>query len=102
VRYAFIREHAFRLPVLTICGLMEVHPSGYYAWLKQPKSNRSKADEHLTGMIKQFWLESGGVYGYRKIHRGFTLISRTPIKRLWTRPWALRYVSSLTRKRQVK
>jgi putative transposase len=22
----------------------------------------------LSGMIKQSWLESGGVYGYRKIH----------------------------------
>ncbi|XES12601.1 IS3 family transposase [Citrobacter freundii] len=22
----------------------------------------------LTGQIKQFWLESGCVYGYRKIH----------------------------------
>lgn len=68
MRYAFIREQASRLPVLTLCGLMDVHPSGYYAWLKQPKSKRSKADERLTGMIKQFWLESGGVYGYRKIH----------------------------------
>ena len=26
-----------------------------------------KADIRLTGLIKQFWLESGGVYGYRKI-----------------------------------
>lgn len=25
-------------------------------------------DERLTGLIKQFWLESGGVYGYRKIY----------------------------------
>jgi len=47
---------------------MDVHPSGYYAWLKQPKPKRRKADERLTGLIKQFWLESGGVYGYRKIH----------------------------------
>jgi transposase InsO family protein len=25
-------------------------------------------DERLTGLIKQFWFESGGIYGYRKIH----------------------------------
>jgi putative transposase len=25
------------------------------------------AEERLMGPIKQFWLESGGVYGYRKI-----------------------------------
>lgn len=45
-----------------------MHPSGYYAWLKQPRSNRCKVNQRLTGHIKQFWLESGGVYGYRKIH----------------------------------
>jgi putative transposase len=47
---------------------LDVHPSGYYAWRKQSQSRRAKADERLTGRIKQFWLESGGVYGYRKIH----------------------------------
>ena len=50
------------------CRLLDVHPSGYYAWLKQPHSKRHKANQKLTGQIKQFWLESGGVYGYRKIH----------------------------------
>ena len=48
--------------------LLDVHPSGYYAWSKAPRSQRDKQDERLTGLIKQFWLESGGVYGYRKIH----------------------------------
>lgn len=45
-----------------------VHPSGFYAWLQQPDSRRHHADLRLTGLIKQFWLESGCVYGYRKIH----------------------------------
>ena len=48
--------------------MLEVHPSGYYTWRQQPTSARRKANERLTGLIKQFWLESGGVYGYRKIH----------------------------------
>lgn len=33
-----------------------------------PHSLRHQADLRLTGQIKQFWLESGCVYGYRKIH----------------------------------
>ena len=37
-------------------------------WLQQPHSQRHQADLRLTGQIKQFWLESGCVYGYRKIH----------------------------------
>jgi len=47
---------------------MCVHPSGYYSWVKEPKSDRAKRDEYLLGLIKQYWIESGGVYGYRKIY----------------------------------
>jgi putative transposase len=53
--------------VRRLCHTLAVHPSGYYAWKREPKSARSKEDERLSGMIKQSWLESGGVYGYRKI-----------------------------------
>jgi putative transposase len=48
--------------------LLDLHPSGYYAWIKQPQSRRASANVRLTGLIKQFWLESGAVYGYRKIY----------------------------------
>jgi putative transposase len=47
--------------------MMRVHPSGYYAWKSKPVSSRQKDDQRLLGLIKQSWLESGGVYGYRKI-----------------------------------
>ena len=50
-----------------MCRVMKVHPSGYYAWRASPMSARQKEDRRLVGLIKQFWLESGGVYGYRKI-----------------------------------
>ena len=50
-----------------MCHVMNVHPSGFYAWKNAPQSNRQREDERMTGLIKQFWLESGGVYGYRKI-----------------------------------
>ena len=48
--------------------MLEVHPSGFYAWLKEPKSLRQKKDERQGGLVKQYWLESGGIYGYRKIY----------------------------------
>jgi len=31
-------------------------------------SKQAKANRRLTGLTKQFWLEGGGVHGYRKIH----------------------------------
>ncbi|ENL1645244.1 IS3 family transposase [Klebsiella michiganensis] len=68
LRYAFIRDNSCCWPVRLLCRVLDVHPSGFYAWLQQPHSQRHQADRRLTGQIKQFWLESGCVYGYRKIH----------------------------------
>lgn len=44
-------------------------PGGSPKWLKQPASPRQQEDERLIGLVKQSWLGSGAVYGYRKIHR---------------------------------
>ena len=52
-----------------MCRVLDVHPSGFYAWLHEPQSQKAKDDEYLLGFIKQFWLESGCVYGYRKIYK---------------------------------
>jgi putative transposase len=68
VRYAFIRAHQEQFPLRTLCRMMSVHRSGYYAWSKQSKFPRQKEGERLAGHIKQAWLESGSIYGYRKIH----------------------------------
>jgi putative transposase len=68
MRYTFIRANSTVWPVRWLCRLLEVHPSGYYAWQKHPRSAGTIVNQRLTGLIKQFWLESGGVYGYRKIH----------------------------------
>ncbi|QWT42541.1 IS3 family transposase [Dickeya dadantii] len=68
LRYAFIRDNTRCWPIRLLCRVLDVHPSGFYAWLQQPHSQRHQADLRLTGQIKQFWLESGCVYGYRKIH----------------------------------
>ena len=68
MRYAFIRAESATSSIRRLCDLFDVHPSGYYAWLHQSRSKRDIADTRLTGLIKQFWLESGGVYGYRKVY----------------------------------
>ena len=57
--------------------MMRVHRSGYYAWIKQPKSARQKEDDRLSGLIKQSWLESGCVYGYRKVHVDMRYLGET-------------------------
>ncbi|HDL5330725.1 TPA: IS3 family transposase [Pseudomonas aeruginosa] len=68
LKYAVISKLSVEYPVRRLCQTLQVHPSGYYAWLAEPKSARAKEDQRLLGLIKHAWLESGGVYGYRKIH----------------------------------
>ena len=50
-----------------LCKVLLVHPSGFYAWQHKPESERALDDRRLLGHIKQSWLESGSVYGYRKV-----------------------------------
>ena len=44
--------------------MLDVHFSGYYAWKRSPRSARAMEDQRLLRLVKQSWLESGGVYGY--------------------------------------
>jgi putative transposase len=47
--------------------MLAVHPSGFYAWRLNPESQRTLEDRRILGYIKESWLESGSVYGYRKV-----------------------------------
>jgi putative transposase len=68
VKYAFIKAHRDEFSVRAMCRVLKVHASGFYAWLKNGLSGQAKRRRRLTGLIKQSWLESGCVYGYRKVH----------------------------------
>jgi putative transposase len=68
VKYAFIQSHRHEHRVRTLCRVLGVQRSGFYAWSRRPLSRRAREDVRQTGLIKQFWIESGGVYGYRKLH----------------------------------
>jgi len=46
-----------------MCRLLDVAPSGYYAWLKNPVSNRAKEDARLLRLIRASFKSSQGVYG---------------------------------------
>lgn len=68
MKYAFMKAHRTEFSVRAMCRVLKVHASGYYAWLKNGLSAQAKRRRRLTGLIKQSWLESGCVYGHRKIH----------------------------------
>lgn len=51
-----------------MCRVLGVHFSGFYAWLKAGLKPQARRRRNLAGLIKQSWIESGGVYGSRKVH----------------------------------
>lgn len=55
-------------PVTTVCRLLEVSSSGYYAWLKRPPSKRAREDAILSDKIRWIHLRSRGTYGAPRVH----------------------------------
>ena len=68
MRYAFIAAHRPMFPVRAMCRCLSIHPSGFYAWRRNPLSRRAREDARQTELIRKAWKDSGKVYGYRKLH----------------------------------
>ncbi len=58
-----MKAHQASYSVATMCRMLEVSTSGFYAWLKRPASARSRSDAEMTEMIKQIHTWSRGTYG---------------------------------------
>jgi len=54
--------------VSTMCRVLEVSTSGYYAWLKREPSIRAREDAVLTKRIIEIHEWSDGTYGVPRIH----------------------------------
>jgi len=67
MKYAFIRAHREEFGVRAMCRVLRVHFSGFYAWLQEPLSHRAQEDVRQSELIRQAWIDSGKVYGYRKL-----------------------------------
>ena len=52
-----------------MCRVLRMHRSGFYAWMRTPKSRRAKEDELLLGKIRMSYQASDGVYGSPRVHR---------------------------------
>lgn len=62
-----MKQHQAEFPIATMCRVLEVSASGYYAWLKRGPSRRAKRDAELTERIRYYHRRSRGTYGAPRI-----------------------------------
>lgn len=59
---------AVEFPVRELCTLLQVSPSGYYAWLHRQPSTRARANADLVRLIHHLYHRSHQTYGAPRIH----------------------------------
>jgi putative transposase len=62
-KHKFIELHERQHPVQALCKVLGIAPSGYYAWLKRPISDRAIEDARLLRLIRKSFVASHGIYG---------------------------------------
>ncbi len=65
--YEFMQLHRHQYSVETMCRVLDVARSGYYAWLQEPISNRAHEDARLLRLIRASYMASHGIYGAPRI-----------------------------------
>jgi putative transposase len=55
-------------PIATMCRVLGVSTSGYYAWVCREPSKRSRKDAELTERIRAIHARSDGTYGVPRVH----------------------------------
>ncbi len=67
MRFGFIERHRDEFSVVRMCDVLEVSPSGYYAWRCRPDSARRREDRQLSVGICVVFEQSRSTYGSRRI-----------------------------------
>jgi putative transposase len=63
-----VRAHQGTHRVATVCRVLGVSASGYYAWQSRPCSARAQADQALLAQIRTIHDRSRGTYGTPRVH----------------------------------
>jgi putative transposase len=63
-----VKVNQSHFPIKSMCKVLMVSTSGYYAWLKRPPSKRALEDAKLTKRIRKIHQRSKGTYGAPRIH----------------------------------
>jgi len=66
--FQFVNANQAMYGVATMCRVLAVSASGYYAWRKRPPSARARADAELISRITAIHQFSRGTYGAPRVH----------------------------------
>ena len=69
MKYACLTLYRGAFPVRLMCRVLEVAPSGYYAWRRRPTCAHAIADERLLLHVRATHTDSDGSYGAPRVHR---------------------------------
>jgi putative transposase len=69
MRFRFIADHRDQFPVTLMCKVLNVSPSGCYAWRQRPPSAREMANRKLFKKIEAVYNDNHGVYGSPRIYK---------------------------------
>jgi putative transposase len=69
VRYAFIRDRCRQWPLGTMCRVLKVARSGYYAWRRREAGARVIWRQRVLVEIRRAFLESRRTYGSPRVHQ---------------------------------
>lgn len=84
-RFGFIQEHRLTWPVATLCRVLRVSPSGFYAWRTRPPNQWTQRRGQLQQQIQDIFHNSQRTYGSPRVHaelvaRGIPCCQKTVAK----------------------
>jgi putative transposase len=81
-----MKAHRAAHSIATLCRVLDVSASGYYAWRTRARSARAQEDARLTDQIRRIHTRSRGTYGAPRIHADLaatgTRVGRKRVARL--------------------
>jgi putative transposase len=69
MRFQCVQDHLSAFPATRLCQVLDLSPSGYYAWRKRPVSAREMANQELVEKIKVVHAESRETYGSPRVYQ---------------------------------
>lgn len=101
MKFGFISAQRSQYPVRTMCQVLEVSTSGYYAWCRRGESVHAQADRELSSEIERIHGASGKRYGSPRVWQALRKAGRKHSRKRVARLMAKRGLFARKKRRFV-